>query len=65
MAVSVFFGREGDIDIYTYLAELIQACSAYDMPVVAEMMPPEDRAYKADAIAHAARHRYGNRRRHH
>ncbi|MDR3574340.1 MAG: hypothetical protein P4L50_10780 [Anaerolineaceae bacterium] len=55
VAVSVFFGRDGDIDIYTYLAELIQACSAYDMPVVAEMMPPEDRLYKAEAIAHAAR----------
>jgi DhnA family fructose-bisphosphate aldolase class Ia len=55
VAVSVFFGREGDIEIYTWLADLIQACSAYDMPVVAEMMPPEDRSFKPDAIAHAAR----------
>ncbi len=55
VAVSVFFGRDGDIEIYTYLADLIQACSAYDMPVVAEMMPPEDRFFKPDAIAHAAR----------
>jgi DhnA family fructose-bisphosphate aldolase class Ia len=55
VAVSVFFGRDGDIEIYTWLADLIQACSAYDMPVVAEMMPPEDRLYKPDAIAHAAR----------
>jgi fructose-bisphosphate aldolase/2-amino-3,7-dideoxy-D-threo-hept-6-ulosonate synthase len=55
VAVSVFFGRDGDIEIYTYLADLIQACSAYDMPVVAEMMPPEDRFFKPEAIAHAAR----------
>jgi len=55
VAVSVFFGRDGDIEIYSWLAEMIQACSAYDMPVIAEMMPPEDRLYKSDAIAHAAR----------
>jgi DhnA-type fructose-1,6-bisphosphate aldolase and related enzymes len=55
VAVSVFFGRDGDIEIYSYLADLIQACNAYDMPVVAEMMPPEDRFFKPDAIAHAAR----------
>jgi len=55
VAVSVFFGREGDIEIYSYLADLVQACSAYDMPVIAEMMPPEDRSFNADAIAHAAR----------
>ncbi|NPV86668.1 MAG: fructose-bisphosphate aldolase [Anaerolineae bacterium] len=55
VAVSVFFGREGDIEIYRWLAGLIQTCHNYEVPVVAEMMPPEDRAYKADAIAHAAR----------
>jgi fructose-bisphosphate aldolase / 2-amino-3,7-dideoxy-D-threo-hept-6-ulosonate synthase len=55
VAVSVFFGRDGDIEIYSWLADLIQACNAYDMPVVAEMMPPEDRFFKPDAIAHAAR----------
>jgi fructose-bisphosphate aldolase/2-amino-3,7-dideoxy-D-threo-hept-6-ulosonate synthase len=55
VAVSVFFGRDGDIEIYSYLADLIQACSAYDMPVIAEMMPPEDRSFNAVAIAHAAR----------
>ena len=55
VAVSVFFGREGDLQIYTWLADLIQACSAYDMPVVAEMMPPESSGYNATAIAHAAR----------
>ena len=55
VAVSVFFGRDGDIEIYSYLADLVQACSIYGMPVIAEMMPPEDRGYNADAIAHAAR----------
>ncbi|MCW5859835.1 MAG: hypothetical protein KIS63_16165, partial [Caldilineales bacterium] len=55
VAVSVFFGREGDLDIYRWLAGLIQACAPYEMPVVAEMMPPEDRAFDAAAIAHAAR----------
>ena len=55
VAVSVFFGREGDIDIYRWLAELIDASHEYEMPVVAEMMPPGDRFYDADAVAHAAR----------
>lgn len=55
VAVSVFFGREGDIEIYSWLADLIQESRAYDMPVVAEMMPPEDRFFEPEAIAHAAR----------
>lgn len=55
VAVSVFFGRQGDVEIYRWLAGLIQACQPYAMPVVAEMMPPEDRSYDAGAIAHAAR----------
>ena len=55
VAVSVFFGREGDLEIYRWLADLIQACSAYDLPVIAEMMPPEGSSYKPEAIAHAAR----------
>lgn len=55
IAVSVFFGRAGDIDIYRWLAELADASERYDMPVVAEMMPPEDRYYQPEAIAHAAR----------
>jgi fructose-bisphosphate aldolase/2-amino-3,7-dideoxy-D-threo-hept-6-ulosonate synthase len=55
VAVSVFFGRDGDVEIYRWLAELIQACKPYEMPVVAEMMPPSDRFYEAEAIAHAAR----------
>ncbi len=55
VAVSVFFGREGDLEIYRWLAELIRTCEPYAMPVVAEMMPPGDRAFDAAAIAHAAR----------
>jgi len=55
IAVSVFFGRSGDIEIYRWLAKMADAARRYDMPVVAEMMPPGDRYYDADAIAHAAR----------
>ena len=55
IAVSVFFGRAGDIDIYRWLAKLTEASQAYDMPVVAEMMPPMADFYDATAIAHAAR----------
>lgn len=55
IAISVFFGRPGDIDIYRWLAQLADASQAYDMPVVAEMMPPQDNFYDAKAIAHAAR----------
>jgi fructose-bisphosphate aldolase/2-amino-3,7-dideoxy-D-threo-hept-6-ulosonate synthase len=55
IAVSVFFGRAGDIDIYRWLASLVDASQRYEMPVVAEMMPPGDRFYEPEAIAHAAR----------
>lgn len=55
IAVSVFFGRSGDIDIYRWLASLIDKADQYGMPVVAEMMPPFDSSYDAKAIAHAAR----------
>ena len=55
VVVSVFFGRSGDIEIYRWLASLIDNAERYGMPVVAEMMPPFDRAYEAEAIAHAAR----------
>jgi len=55
VAVSVFFGRDGDIEIYKWLADLIDTCRAYEMPVVAEMMPPEDLFFDAATIAHAAR----------
>ncbi len=56
IAVSVFFGRSGDIEIYQWLAKLIDDAEQYGMPVVAEMMPPFDAdPYDATAIAHAAR----------
>lgn len=55
IAVSVFFGRPGDLEIYRWLAGLVDASRRYDMPVVAEMMPPGDRYYEPEAIAHAAR----------
>jgi fructose-bisphosphate aldolase/2-amino-3,7-dideoxy-D-threo-hept-6-ulosonate synthase len=55
IAVSVFFGRTGDIEIYRWLASLADTAERYGMPVVAEMMPPAGRAYEAEAIAHAAR----------
>ncbi|MCG3212265.1 MAG: 3-hydroxy-5-phosphonooxypentane-2,4-dione thiolase [Anaerolineae bacterium] len=55
IAVSVFFGREGDIDIYRWLASLVDASQRYNMPVVAEMMPPGDRFFDGEAVAHAAR----------
>lgn len=55
VAVSVFFGRDGDIEIYHWLAEMIQKCQPYGMPVVAEMMPPEDKFFDPIAVAHAAR----------
>ena len=55
IAVSVFFGRAGDIEIYRWLASLIDKAEPFGMPVVAEMMPPSDNFYDAKAIAHAAR----------
>lgn len=55
IAISVFFGREGDIEIYQWLAAMIEECRPYEIPVIAEMMPPENVAYDAKAIAHAAR----------
>jgi len=55
IAVSVFFGRAGDIDIYRWLASLIDKADQYAMPVIAEMMPPADVSYDAKSIAHASR----------
>ena len=55
IVISVFFGRDGDIDIYQWLAAMIEECRPYEIPVIAEMMPPENVAYEAKAIAHAAR----------
>jgi len=55
IVVSVFFGREGDIEIYKWMAEMVEKCRPYDIPFIAEMMPPQNVAYDAKAIAHAAR----------
>ena len=55
VAVSVFFGRGGEVNIIRYLGQLIEECGGYGMPVVAEMMPPSDSFYDAECIAHAAR----------
>lgn len=55
VAVSVFFGRGGETAVMRYLGELIEQCSRFGMPVLAEMMPPADKFYDADTIAHAAR----------
>lgn len=55
IAVSVFFGRPGDIEIYRWLASLIDKAERYGMPVIAEMMPSFDNPYDTKAIAHASR----------
>lgn len=55
VAVSVFFGRSGDVAIYRWLGKLVEAAQPYGVPVVAEMMPPEKKSFDAEAIAHAAR----------
>lgn len=55
VAVSIFFGRGGEVSIMRWLGQLIEECSGLGMPVLAEMMPPPDDFYKAEAIAHAAR----------
>jgi len=55
VAVSIFFGRGGEIQTLRYLGELTEACQRYGMPVLAEMMPPADKSYDTEAIAHAAR----------
>jgi len=55
VAVSIFFGRGGEVELMRYLGTLTEECSAYGMPVVAEMMPPEGKSYDAEAIAHVAR----------
>ena len=55
VAVSIFFGRGGEVEIMRYLGGLTEECSAYGMPVVAEMMPSEEKSYDAEAIAHVAR----------
>lgn len=55
VAVSIFFGRGGEVRMMNWLGQLIEACQGLGMPVLAEMMPPADKFYEAEAIAHAAR----------
>lgn len=55
VAVSIFFGRGGETATMRYLGELTERCSRFGMPVLAEMMPPQEDAYNARAVAHAAR----------
>ena len=55
VAVSIFFGRGGEVSMMRWLGQLIEECSGLDIPVLAELMPPADKFYQADAIAHAAR----------
>jgi fructose-bisphosphate aldolase / 2-amino-3,7-dideoxy-D-threo-hept-6-ulosonate synthase len=55
VAASIFFGRDGDLDLLRYLGELVETAARYDLPVLAEVMPPGEKSYNPDAIAHAAR----------
>ncbi len=55
VAVSIFFGRGGEVATMRYLGTLAEQCSRFGMPVLAEMMPAQEQAYDATAIAHAAR----------
>ncbi len=55
VAVSIFFGRGGEVSIMRWLGQLIEECIGLDIPVLTEMMPPSDKFYTADSIAHAAR----------
>jgi fructose-bisphosphate aldolase/2-amino-3,7-dideoxy-D-threo-hept-6-ulosonate synthase len=55
VAVSIFFGRGGETATMRYLGELTERCSRFGMPVLAEMMPPQEAAYDGEAVAHAAR----------
>jgi fructose-bisphosphate aldolase/2-amino-3,7-dideoxy-D-threo-hept-6-ulosonate synthase len=55
VAVSIFFGRGGEVNMMRWLGQLIEECQGLDIPVLAEMMPPGDKFYDAEAIAHAAR----------
>jgi fructose-bisphosphate aldolase/2-amino-3,7-dideoxy-D-threo-hept-6-ulosonate synthase len=55
VAVSIFFGRGGEVEIMRWLGKLIEECQGLDIPVVAEMMPPADKSYDAERIAHASR----------
>jgi fructose-bisphosphate aldolase/2-amino-3,7-dideoxy-D-threo-hept-6-ulosonate synthase len=55
VAVSIFFGRGGEVTLMRWLGQLIEECSGLGIPVLAEMMPPADKFYQPEAIAHAAR----------
>ena len=55
VAVSIFFGRGGEVETMRYLGQLTEQCNRFGMPVLAEMMPGQDQAYNAQSIAHAAR----------
>jgi DhnA family fructose-bisphosphate aldolase class Ia len=55
VAASIFFGRAGDLELLRYLGELVETAARYNMPVLAEVMPPGDKSYDPDAVAHAAR----------
>ena len=55
VAVSIFFGRGGEVETMRYLGTLAEQCCRFGMPVLAEMMPAMEQAYDATAIAHAAR----------
>lgn len=55
VGVSIFFGRGGEPFLLQWLGSLIEQCQGLDIPVVAEMMPPPERFYTPEQIAHAAR----------
>ncbi len=55
VAVSIFFGRGGEVATMRYLGKLTEQCNGFGMPVLAEMMPPMEKSYDPEAIAHAAR----------
>jgi fructose-bisphosphate aldolase / 2-amino-3,7-dideoxy-D-threo-hept-6-ulosonate synthase len=55
VAISIFFGRGGEVAMMNYLGQMIEECDEYGIPVLAEMMPPQDKYYSTEAIAHASR----------
>jgi fructose-bisphosphate aldolase/2-amino-3,7-dideoxy-D-threo-hept-6-ulosonate synthase len=55
VAVSIFFGRGGEPYLMRWLGDLIEQCGGLGIPVLAEMMPPPDKFYEPEQIAHAAR----------
>jgi fructose-bisphosphate aldolase/2-amino-3,7-dideoxy-D-threo-hept-6-ulosonate synthase len=55
VAASIFFGRGEEVRTMRFLGKLTEQCNRFGMPVLSEMMPATDDAYKPEAIAHAAR----------